>query len=156
MGKKQLKRLRRVKNDDIVVFTTTSSFHLMRKGRIIRKRKPSKLKPMDNLSGPFTETVEILIVDKGDDRNTVVVVNRYYVLHKKKVSTRNIDLSLQNDQNKKAEKSKKQKFDIIKEGCWGEEEKFGMVALEGLQPYRPLPQRTGGRRRSGNGRPGQL
>jgi len=60
----------------------TSSFNLRKKGRNHRGKKP--LKPMRNLVGPFTETVEDVIVDKGDQHTRVVGVDRYFALRKKK------------------------------------------------------------------------
>ena len=56
--------------DDIVVPDTdlkhpTSSFNLRKKGRNIRGKKPTKLEPMDNMSGPFTEIVERYLSNKN-------------------------------------------------------------------------------------------
>jgi len=95
--KKALRRYqKRVRTGEIAAFNTdpkrkhrTKSIYMRKKGRVNRERKP--LKPMDNMSGPFTETVESLIVDKGDDQNAIAGVNLYYVLHKKEDSARNID-----------------------------------------------------------------
>jgi len=96
MNKTPKRALAESDEDDIVVPDTdlkhpTSSFNLRKKGRNIRGKKPTKLEPMDNMSGPFTEIVESIIVDKGEDANAFAGINRYYVLHKKKDSTRNID-----------------------------------------------------------------
>jgi len=97
MNKTPKRALEESDEDDIVVPDTdlkhpTSSFNLRKKGRNIRGKKPTKLEPMGNMSGPFTEIVESVIVDRGDDASAVAGINRYYVLHKKKDSTRNIDL----------------------------------------------------------------
>ena len=38
-------------------------------------------------------------------------------------------------------RGKKQKYNLISEGCWGED-KVGWVSVPGIpQPYQPLPQR---------------
>jgi len=60
----------------------TSSFNLRKKGRNHRGKKP--LKPMRNLVGPLTETVEHAIVDKGEEHTRYDGVDRYFVLRNKK------------------------------------------------------------------------
>jgi len=60
----------------------TSSFNLRKKGRNHRGKKP--LKQMRNLVGPLTETVEHVIVDKGEEHKGSDGIDRYFALRKKK------------------------------------------------------------------------
>jgi len=60
----------------------TSSFNLRKKGRNHRGKKP--LKPMRNLVGPLTETVEHVIVDKGEEHTRTDGIDLYFALRMKK------------------------------------------------------------------------